>query len=110
MKDNPKEENKTNKTDELMNAVKIVQTAIKEREEKYKKIASTEGQDPIMIEGETRTEYECHLLVDPKDVAQVFLDYDFALWDTVVGEAPDAMWDRLAEIYGLYRVYEVDLK
>jgi len=49
-------------------------------------------------------------MVDPKDVAQVFLDYDFALWDTVVGEVSDSMWDRLAEIYGLDRVYSVDLK
>ena len=105
-----KETNKTNPTDELQNAVKIVQAAIKAKEEKYKKIASTEDQDPIMVEGETRTEYECRLLVDPKEVAQVFLDYNFALWDTVVGEVPDAMWERLAEIYGLYRVYAVDLK
>ena len=110
MKDNLKEENKTNTTDELMNAVKIVQAAIKAREEKYKKIASTEDQDPILIEGETRTGYDCQLMADPKDVAQVYLEYDFALWDTVVGEVSDSMWDRLAEIYGLYRVYAVDLK
>jgi len=110
MKDNPKEQNKTNTTDELMNAVKIVQAAIKAKEEKYKEIASTEDQEPIMIEGTTETYYDCHLLVDPKDVAQVFLDYDFALWDTVVGEAPTAMWDRLAGIYGLRDVSAVDLK
>ena len=110
MKDKTEEKNKTNTTDELMDAVKIVQAAIKAKEEKYKKIASTEEQELILIEGETETRYDCHLLADPKDVAQVFLDFDFAIWDTVVGEAPEAMWDRLAEIYGLYRVYAVDLK
>lgn len=110
MKDNPTEQNKTNTTDELMNAVKIVQAAIKAKEEKYKKIASTEDQELIMVEGITETYYDCHLLADPKDVAQVFLDYDFALWDTVIGEAPAAMWDRLAEIYGLNSVSAVDLK
>lgn len=109
MKDT-KETNTANPTDELLNAVKVVQAAIKAKEDRYRKIASTEEQDPILIEGETRTGYDCHLMVDPKDVAQVFLDYDFALWDTVVGEVSDSMWDRLAEIYGLDRVYSVDLK
>ena len=104
------ETNTTNSTDELLNAVKVVQAAIKAKEDRYRKIASTEEQDPILIEGETRTGYDCQLMVDPKDVAQVFLDYDFALWDTVVGEVSDSMWDRLAEIYGLDRVYSVDLK
>ena len=109
MKDT-KETNTTNSTDELLNAVKVVQAAIKAKEDRYRRIASTEEQDPILIEGETRTGYDCQLMVDPKDVAQVFLDYDFALWDTVVGEVSDSMWDRLAEIYGLDRVYSVDLK
>ncbi|MBR3279237.1 MAG: hypothetical protein IKG01_10140 [Lachnospiraceae bacterium] len=109
MKDT-RETNTTNSTDELLNAVKVVQAAIKAKEDRYRKIASTEEQDPILIEGETRTGYDCQLMVDPKDVAQVFLDYDFALWDTVVGEVSDSMWDRLAEIYGLDRVYSVDLK
>lgn len=35
MKDNPKEENKTNTTDELRNAVRIVRAAIKAKEEEY---------------------------------------------------------------------------
>lgn len=109
MKDT-RETNTTNSTDELLNAVKVVQAAIKAKEDRYRRIASTEEQDPILIEGETRTGYDCQLMVDPKDVAQVFLDYDFALWDTVVGEVSDSMWDRLAEIYGLDRVYSVDLK
>lgn len=109
MKDT-KETNTTDPTDELLNAVKVVQAAIKAKEDRYRKIASTEEQDPILIEGETRTGYECQLMVDPKDVAQVFLDYDFALWNTVVGEVSDSMWDRLAEIYGLDRVYPVVLK
>ena len=109
MKDT-KETNTTDSTDELLNAVKVVQAAIKAKEDKYRKIASTEEQDPILIDGETKTGYECQLMVDPRDIAQVFLDYDFALWDTVIGEVSDSMWDRLAEIYGLDRVYSVDLK
>ena len=109
MKDTNQENKTNNSTDNLEHAVKIVQAAILAREDEYKKISLSEEQDPILIEGRTQTGYVVSLMVDPKDVAQVFLDYDYATWDILEGEALQGMWDRLAKIYGLESVYFVDL-
>ena len=109
MKDNPKEESKTISTDELRNAVKIVQAAIKAKEDDYHKIASTEDQDPVLLEGETVRGYHCHILVDPMDVAKVFLEYNYPIWSILEEDPPSAMWDDLARFYGLESVCSVDL-
>ena len=104
-----KQTNKTNSTDELLNAVKIVQAAIKAKEDRYRKIASTEEQDPILLEGATAKGYYCQMMVDPKDVAQLFLEYDYPVWSVLEEDAPTAMWDDLARFYGLESVSSVDL-
>jgi len=96
-------------TDELTKAVKIVRKAIQDLETNYKKIANTEEQDPVLLEGDTRTGYACQMMVDPKDVAQVFLDYEYPMWRILEEEPPEAMWNRLAEIYGLDAVCSVDI-
>ena len=104
------QENKSNNTaSELEHAVKIVHAAIMAREDKYKEISLSEEQDPILIEGRTRTGHYARLMVDPKDVAQVFLDFSYATWDILGDDAPQEMWDRLARIYGLESVDYVDL-
>ena len=95
--------------EQLAEAIKIVKAAIKARESEYLRIASTEEQDPIMIEGETESGYACHIMADPKDAAHIFLEYDYPIWDILEEEAPSAMWDRLAKLYGLSTVYSVDL-
>jgi len=109
MKDNPKDENKTISTDELMNAVKNVQAAIKAKEDQYREIASTEEQDPVLLEGMTVKGYGCHVLVDPKDVAQLFLEYNYPVWSVLEEEPPIGLWDDLARFYGLESVSSVDL-
>jgi hypothetical protein len=101
-------ENKAN-ADDLAKAVKIVQEAIRAEAARYKKIAQTEEQDPVMLEGRTRTGYYCEMMVDPKDVAKVFLDYDYPVWHILEEEPPEGIWDRLAEIYGLDAVNSVDI-
>lgn len=95
--------------DELTKAVRIVQKAIRDLEADYKKIANTEEQDPVMLEGETSTGYMCQMMVDPKDVAKVFLDYQYPAWHILEEEPPMGMWERLAEIYGLDAVSYVNL-
>lgn len=96
-------------TEELAKAVKIVQKAIRDMEAEYEKIAKTEEQGPVMLEGSTRTGYACQMMVDPKDVAKVFLDYQYPVWYILGEEPPMDMWERLAEIYGLDTVSSVDI-
>lgn len=102
-------DNKTNSTDSLEDAVRIVREAIKAKEEKYKQIANTEEGTPVMLEGMTVKGYGCTLMVDPKDVAQVFLEYNYPVWSVLEEEPPIGMWDDLARIYGLETVSSVDL-
>lgn len=109
MKDNPKEENKTNTTDELRNAVRIVRAAIKAKEEEYLKIATTYDQDPVLLEGETATGHECQLMVNPRDVAGVFLDYNHPICLVLEEDSPNPMWDYLARFYGIKTVRSVNL-
>ena len=103
------QDNNTNPTDKLEDAVKIVQAAIKAKEDYYTKIANTEEQDPIMLEGMTAKGYGCTLMVDPKDVARIFLEYNYPVWSILEEESPIGLWDDLARFYGLETVSSVDL-
>lgn len=102
-------DNNTKPTDKLKDAVKIVQAAIKAKEEEYQRIANTEEQDPVMLEGMTVKGYGCTLMVDPKDVARVFLEYNYPVWSILEEEPPEGIWEDLARLYGLETVYAVDL-
>ena len=102
-------DNNTNPTDNLKDAVKIVQAAIKAKEELYTKIANTEEQDLVLLEGMTSKGHRCHLMVDPRDVAQVFLEYNYPVWSILEEEPPIGLWDDLALFYGLGSVDRVDL-
>ena len=109
------ESNKDNKTKpaytekQLREAVKIVDQAICDRRRKYEKIAAQDNQDRIELEGETFAGYPCILLVDPKEVAEIFLRYDYSFWSIRGEEAPTEMWDILAQHFGLSTVCHVDL-
>lgn len=96
-------------TDKLEDAVKIVQAAIKAKEDYYTKIANTEEQDPVMLEGMTAKGYGCTLMVDPKDVARIFIEYNYPVWSILEEESPIGLWDDLARFYGLETVSSVDL-
>ena len=102
-------DNKTNPTNKLKDAVKIVQEAIRTKKEEYRRIANTEEQDPIMLEGMTAKGYGCTLLVDPKDVARIFLEYNYPVWSVLEEEPPEGIWEDLARFYGLETVSSVDL-
>ena len=104
-----KDAEKKQDNNELSKAVKIVQEAIRAQENYYKKIVETDGQSLVMLEGETSTGYYCQMMVDPKDVAKVFLDYQYPIWSVLDEEPPMGMWERLAEIYGLSSVGSVNI-
>lgn len=93
----------------LVEAVKIVNKAIMAEYARLDKIARTDEGDPIGIEGTTLTGHPCEVLVDPKDVAKIFLEYDYHIWKILGEEAPDTMWDDLAQKFGLATVSSVDI-
>lgn len=65
--------------------------------------------DPILIEGETRKGYYCQLMVDPRDIAQILLNYNYPVCRILDDEAPEAMWVELGEKFGLATVTSFDL-
>ena len=62
-----------------------------------------------MVEGEMSAGYFCQLMVDPKDVAKILLEYDYSVWRVLEEEAPDEMWEDLGRKFGLEHVCSVDL-
>ena len=109
------ESNKDNKTKpaytekQLKEAVRIVDQAIRDRRREYEKIAAQDNQERIELEGETFAGYPCILMVDPKEVAEIFLRHDYPFWNILGEDAPTEMWDILAQHFGLSTVYHVDL-
>ena len=93
----------------LNDAVAVVQKEIRDLRAKYETIAKTEEQDPITVDGKTSTGYYCQLMVDPKDVAKILLEYDYPVWRVLGEDAPDAMWENLGRKFGLESVCSVDL-
>lgn len=72
-------------------------------------LSKDECLDPIMVEGETRTGYYCQMMVDPKDVAQILLKYDYPVFAVLEEEPPQGIWEDLAERFGLASVSSFDL-
>lgn len=98
------------KTDKkVMEAVRVVNEAIRALRKHYEEIATKEEQSPVSLEGRTKTGHEATLMVDPKEVAEIFLDYDYPTWNILDEEAPDGMWIGLAIHFGLDSVDFVDL-
>lgn len=95
--------------DEICKATDIVNKQIRKYREKLQEIAKTECGDPVMVEGETKTGYYCQLMVDPAKAAKIMLDYDYPTYATLWQDAPDAMWQALADEYGLDSVSSIDL-
>jgi len=65
------------KDDKLISAVKLVNEVIIAEYKRLEEISKTEEGEPIMVEGETTAGYFCQLMVDPKDVAKIMLDYNY---------------------------------
>lgn len=97
------------KSEKLSGAVKLVNEAIQEERARLEKIVSDEEQHPIMVEGETEAGYYCQIMVDPKDVARIFLRHDYPTWKVLEEDFPDEMWNELARKVGLASVSGADL-
>ena len=95
--------------EKLAEAVKLVNEAITAEYKRLDEIAKTEEGDPIMIEGETTAGYGCHMMVDPKDVAKIALEYNYPVWHILQQDYPDGMWEDLGRKFGLAVVYSMDL-
>ena len=73
------------KDDKLASAINLVNEAIREEYKRIEGITKTEEEEPIMVEGETTAGYFCHLMVDPKDVAKIAIEYNYPVWH-ILGE------------------------
>lgn len=100
---------KRSNDEKLAEAVKLVNDAIMAEYKRLEKIAKTEEDDPILIEGETTAGYFCHLMVDPQDVAKIALEYNYPVWHILQQDYPDGMWEDLGRKFGLETVCSMDL-
>jgi len=97
------------KSEKLAEAVKLVNEAICEERARLEKIASTDEQSPIMVEGYTEAGCYCQLMVDPKIVAKIFLRHDYPTWKILEEDFPDGMWNELNREVGLQTTCGADL-
>lgn len=65
--------------------------------------------NPILIEGETQAGYFCQLMADPRDVAKILLHYNYPMYRVLQEDAPDEMWNELAQLVGLESISSFDL-
>lgn len=94
--------------DKLIDAAEIVRGAISEYRKKLEALEKGVENGPIMLEGNTTTGYHCQMMVDPKDIAPILLDYSYPVWFILGEDAPDGMWDDLARKFGLEAVEGFD--
>lgn len=97
------------KDEKLASAVKIVNEAIYTECQRLEEAARIEESEPVFVEGETPAGYYCHLMVGPKDVAKIMLEYDYPVWHVLEEDAPDGMWEELGRKFGLKSVCSVGL-
>lgn len=96
-------------SEKIDGAVKVVNEAIMAEYKRLEEIAKTEEGDPILIEGETTAGYFYHLMVDPKEVAKIALEYNYPVWHILQQDYPDGMWEDLGRKFGLATAYSIDL-
>ena len=93
----------------LSDAVRIVKAAIDAEETRLKKLANETEGDPVMLEGETSARFNVQMMVEPSIVAKIMLKYEYPVYKVLEEDAPQAMWDEMAEMVGLGEVYGVDI-
>lgn len=97
------------KNDKLDSAVNLVNEAIMAEYKRLEEIAKVEEGDPIMVEGETTAGYFCQMMVDPKEVAKIALEYNYPVWHILKEDYPDVMREDLGRKFGLATVCSIDL-
>ena len=97
------------KNDKFDSAVNLVNEAIMAEYKRLEEIAKSGGGRSIMIEGKTTAGYFCQMVVDPKDVAKIALEYNYPVWHILKEDYPDDMWEDLGRKFGLATVCSIDL-
>ena len=96
--------------EKLAEAVKLVNDAIAKETKRLQDILDGDDeQSPVVVEGETFEDYYCQLMVNPKEVARIMLDYDYPTWRILGEDAPDKMWEDMGRKFGVKVVSGVDL-
>ncbi len=95
--------------EKLSAAVKLVNEAIAAEHKRLEALAKAEENDPVLVEGETSAGYYCQMMVNPKDIARILLDYNYPVWRVLEEDAPDGMWEDLGRKFGLTTVSSFDL-
>lgn len=90
-------------------AVHLVQVEIEAVRKRLEDIACTEKADSILVEGETSTGYDVHIMADPSKIAKIMLRYDYHFWYILDEEVSDDMWLDIAGMVGLEHVSSVDI-
>lgn len=90
-------------------AVHLVQAEIEAVRKHLEDIACTEKADSILVEGETSTGYDAHIMADPSKIAKIMLRYDYHFWYILDEEVSDDMWLDIAGMVGLEHVSSVDI-
>ena len=90
-------------------AVHLVQAEIEAVRKRLEDIAHMEETSPILVEGETSTGYDAHIMADPSKIAKIMLRYDYHFWYTLDEELSDDMWLDIARMVGLEHVSSVDI-
>lgn len=93
----------------LVIAVPVVNAAIDNSRKELEAIAKSKEGDPILVEGATSAGYCCQMMVDPAEVAEILVRWDYPLYKILEEDAPQGMWDELAEHFGLETVSSFDL-
>ena len=97
-------------SEKLGAAIKLVNDAIMVEFKRLEEIAKSDNEDdPIMIEGETSTGYYCQMMVAPREVAKIILEYNYPVWHILGQDYPDSMWEDLGRKFGLATVCSIDL-
>ncbi len=93
----------------ISEAVRLVNAEIEAARKRLKDISQTEEADPVLVEGETSAGYYALVMVNPNEIAKIMLKYDYHFWDTLEQDAPDDMWQNIAEMVGLESVSSVGI-
>lgn len=93
----------------LSNAICQVNAAIDSVTEQMKEISRTEEQDFVFLTGETTTGFAVKMLINPKEVAEIMLKYNYPIYTVLHMDAPQEMWDEIAKITGLGSVYWIHI-
>lgn len=98
-----------NERNEMVKPLEAVKDLIEAERKRLEAYLDDAEHDPIMVIGETRTGYECHIMVDPAEIAKIMLEYNYPTWKVLEEDFPNGMWSDIAFKLGLESVSSVDL-